>query len=316
MKVRSLLALIVAVSGTLVACGDGDDASTTMPPTSTQTTPASTTSSAPATTVPPATTQPTTTEPAPTTEPATSQPGTTQPVETIELSVYFVRDERVALAHRTVPHTVATTAAALEQLLGGPTPEEATLGMSTAVPAETSLVRASISNRIAAVDLGSDFGSGGGSLSMRLRLAQVVYTVTQFPTVDAVVFELDGQPVTVFGSEGLVLDQPLTRADFEDETPAIFVDQPAPFDRVGPQLRVSGTANVFEATFMVRVVDSAGATVSEHFQMATSGTGTRGTFDFTVDVATAAHGTAMLRLWEPSSKDGSDTNVVEIPIEL
>jgi hypothetical protein len=74
--------------------------------------------------------------------------------------------------------------------------------------------------------------------------------------------------------------------------------------------------NVFEATFMVRLSDATGRVVYEHFQMATSGTGTRGTFDFVIEVVEATLGMGSLRLWEPSSRDGSDTNVVEIPLQL
>ena len=37
---------------------------------------------------------------------------------------------------------------------------------------------------------------------MQTRLAQVVYTLTQFPTVDGVVFSLDGEPIDVLGGEG------------------------------------------------------------------------------------------------------------------
>jgi hypothetical protein len=232
------------------------------------------------------------------------------------VSAYFVRDEHVAVVHRTVPHDVATSRAALGQLLAGPSGDEADLGLTSAIPVGTELRGVGIEAGLATVDLSSTFGSGGGSMSMRLRLAQLVYTLTQFPTVDAVALELEGEPATVFGSEGIVLDHPLTRADFEDETPAIFVEQPAPFDAVGPTLHAWGTANVFEATFMVRVVDAAGTVLYEHNEMATSGTGTRGTFDVSIDVSAATPGRGLLRLWEPSSKDGSDTNVVEIPIEL
>ena len=44
---------------------------------------------------------------------------------------------------------------------------------------------------------------------MFMRLAQVVYTVTQFDTVKSVRFHLDGEPVDVFSGEGIVLDKPV-----------------------------------------------------------------------------------------------------------
>jgi hypothetical protein len=250
----------------------------------------------------------------PTTTGASSSSTSSDSADVIEISVYFLRTERVALVHRSVPHTSATSKSALEQLLSGPTPAEAQLGMTTSVPLGTVLNKVSLSAGIATVDLSASYASGG---SMRTRLAQVVYTLTQFPTVQGVLFEQDGQPVTSFGSEGVVLDHPLSRADFETETPGIFVDGPAPFDAVDPKLRVYGTANVFEATFVVRITDPTGHQLYEHFQMATSGTGTRGTFDFTIDVATATHGTGTIRLWEPSViEQGPDINVVEIPVRL
>jgi germination protein M len=233
------------------------------------------------------------------------------------VSAFFVRDEHVALVHRTVPYTVATSRAALSELLAGPTIPERELGLRTAIPDGTTLIDVSISpSGTATVDLSAEFESGGGSLSTSMRLAQLVFTVTQFPTVSAVVLAIEGTPVTVFGPEGIVLDHALTRTDFEDLTPAILMEGPAPFESVGPQVRVHGTANVFEATFMVRLSDATGRVVYEHFQMATSGTGTRGTFDLVIEVVEATLGMGSLRLWEPSSRDGSDTNVVEIPLQL
>lgn len=139
---------------------------------------------------------------------------------------------------------------------------------------------------------------------------------TQFPTVSSVVLLLDGERVTTFGGEGIVIDHPLTRADFEEQTPAILVETPAPFDEVVFPLRLTGTANVFEAVFMIRLTDAAGTTFYEQPAMATSGTGTRGTFDITIEATPAAHGTGIVRLWEPSARDGSDTNVVEYPVEM
>ena len=61
---------------------------------------------------------------------------------------------------------------------------------------------------------------------MQTRLGQVVYTLTQFPTVQKVRFRLDGSPVNVFSSEGIVLDHPVGRSDYAELLPAIVVDKP------------------------------------------------------------------------------------------
>ena len=95
--------------------------------------------------------------------------------------------------------------------------------------------------------------------SMQYRLAQVVYTLTQFSTVKSVVFQIEGETVTVFGGEGIVLDGPVGRADYDDQLPSIFVDRPAYGAALGNPGRVAGNANVFEATFRVALLDASGA---------------------------------------------------------
>ena len=82
---------------------------------------------------------------------------------------------------------------------------------------------------------------------MNMRIAQVVYTLTQFPTVKGVLFELDGQRVDVLGGEGVVVDEPVTRKDYRDLLPAILVVDPQIGVRVHNPVVVQGTANVFEA---------------------------------------------------------------------
>ena len=66
-----------------------------------------------------------------------------------------------------------------------------------------------------------------------------MYTLTQFPTVDQVLFKLDGQPVDHFGGEGVALDQPVGRDDYTNQLPAIFVDRPAWGAALGNPGRVS-----------------------------------------------------------------------------
>jgi germination protein M len=86
-------------------------------------------------------------------------------------------------------------------------------GVSTAIPAGTQLLGISIDGGVATVDLTSEYQSGESSHSMQVRLGQVVYTLTQFPTVQSVRFRLDGAPVNVLSSEGIVLDHPVGRND-------------------------------------------------------------------------------------------------------
>ncbi len=112
-----------------------------------------------------------------------------------EVRVYFVRDEKVAAAGRTVT-APAVARAAVEALLEGPDSFETGIGMTSQIPPGTELLGLDIHGGVATVDLSAEFSSGGGSLSMGLRVAQVLFTLTQFDTVDAVSILLEGEVPT------------------------------------------------------------------------------------------------------------------------
>jgi spore germination protein GerM/predicted small lipoprotein YifL len=221
---------------------------------------------------------------------------TPQTGETTIVRAYFFlggprRSAGLVPVLRQVPETKAVATAAMRELLEGPTAGEraASPALSTTVPAGTRLLGISIEDGVATVDLSGEFESGGGSASTLGRLGQVVYTLTQFPTVDDVSFRIDGRPVTVFGSEGLVLDGPVGRGTdafgftmFEDILPSILVDRPAWGAALGNPGRVTGTANTFEAHFTYALLDGSGRVLAEGPTMATCGSGCRGTFDFTL----------------------------------
>ena len=84
-------------------------------------------------------------------------------------------------------------------------------------------------------------------------------------------------------------------------------------EQVSSPLRATGTANTFEATFQYELVDSEGNVVDNNFVTATSGTGTRGTFDFTTGDFSEV---AKLVVFENSAEDGSRINEVEIPLTV
>ncbi len=168
----------------------------------------------------PATTAPATTAPA-TTAPATTAPGaTTTAPAAIPVDVFFIRDEKVAPSSRDVtPPAVAR--GAMEALLAGPTAADQADGLTSSIPVGTRLLGLRITPAgVAEVDLSGEFASGGGSLSMLTRVAQVVYTLTSFPTVRSVRFLIDGERVEAIGGEGVIVDHPLTRADVAGQAPA------------------------------------------------------------------------------------------------
>jgi hypothetical protein len=248
----------------------------------------------------------------------TSAPVTTTPLPAPDMvRVYFDRSEKMQPVLRPVPAgTKAVLQAALTALLKGPDAAESAAELHTLIPSGTTLNGVSISGGTAIIDLSPEFESGGGTLSMTNRLAQVVFTATQFPTVTSVKLELDGDPVTVFGGEGLMIEHPMKRADFEYAMPAIFVDDPAWQDTLRKGAVARGTANVFEAVFRLQVRDSTGALVLDKTVRATSGTGTRGSWSQALIWTSAEPGIGELKVFASSAKDGRPIDVLTIPVTL
>jgi len=233
------------------------------------------------------------------------------------LEVWFARGEQLVSVRRTHSATPRVATAAIEALLAGPTEAETASGIRSAIPAGTRLLGISIDRGVAIIDLTSEYESGGGSLSMQARLGEVVYTLTQFPTVQKVSFRLDGTPVKVFSSEGIVLSHPVGRADYKDLLPAIVVSQPASGSRVTSPVTVSGSANVFEANVTVKVLDAGGHVIGSTFTTATCGTGCRGTFS--VDVRfrgdSARRGTIVVSD-DDAAGAGKPPHEVRVPVVL
>lgn len=294
----ALLAMILATAGCGVGdgVGDGGTVSTTAPGSETT-----------VTLVP----QDTTT----TVQAETTTTSTSLAQETTTVNVYYSRDEKMCAAARALPKTKEVGTAAMKALLEGPTSEEKAAGMVSTIPEGTTFLGLNIDNGIATVDLSKEYASGGGSLSMAMRLAEVVFTLTQFNTVEGVNFKLDGELVEVFGGEGIVLDHPVNRSDYEDLSPAILVESPTLGQKVGSPLRVYGTANVFEAVFKIKVVEG-DLTLAEKTVTASSGTGTRGTFDVTIPFEAGEAGNGAIIVFSDSPKDGSHINLIETPLQL
>ncbi|MGW5470062.1 GerMN domain-containing protein [Streptomyces chartreusis] len=233
----------------------------------------------------------------------------------VRTSVYFLHGEKVSPAPRAVTPP-ASAAGALRALLAGPDGYERAHDRTTAIPSGTTLNSVAVNSHVATVDLSERYDDGGGTSSMRARLAQVVFTATRFPAIDKVRFELDGKPVTAFGGEGIVLNKPVGRADFEDLAPLILVESPLIGDTIRTPVRVWGSANTFEATLRLKITDAAGRTAANIYATATSGTGTRGTFDVTFPYKATRSGAGALTAYWDSPEDGRAVTEDTVPLTV
>jgi spore germination protein GerM len=124
-----------------------------------------------------------------------------------DVAVYFTQGSRLVTETRAVP-AAAPARGSLDALLAGP---KAT-GHYSQVPNGTALQSMNLKGGTATVDLSSQIQNLEGSPAIPLFLAQVVDTLTQFPDVQRVVLEVNGQPVRTLGGEGVAVPEPMDRA--------------------------------------------------------------------------------------------------------
>jgi spore germination protein GerM len=134
------------------------------------------------------------------------------------LQVYWLKsaDSKIELAATPVKlsstgDSEAVLQATIEKLLAGSTNPT----LTTAIPRGTQLRQISVDRTGIHLDLSREFQQGGGSASMTGRVAQVLYTVTSLNPQASVWFSVEGKPLETLGGEGLIIDQPITRASFE-----------------------------------------------------------------------------------------------------
>lgn len=221
--------------------------------------------------------------------------------DTLTIQLWFTRGGRLSPTRRARPATLATSRLALTELTAGPTAAEQRAGLTTALPAEPGFMIEGITDKVATVDFTSAFYAGASS-TLRLRQAQVVYTLTQFPTVSKVRFRSTGE------SAG--------RSAYADLLPPIVVLDPVVGQRVTSPITVSGTADVFEATVSVRLLDGAGRQLATAFTTATCGSGCRGSYKLTLPYRSTRADTGTVEVYQVSAKDGTRRDVMAVPVRL
>jgi hypothetical protein len=91
----------------------------------------------------------------------------------------------------------------------------------TQIPEDTRLIDIEVEGTIVTINLSAEFDQADDRQSLALRIAQVVYTLTETPSsARAVRFEIDGVQREVIGGLDLtVIPRPVNRGDFSQFAP-------------------------------------------------------------------------------------------------
>jgi spore germination protein GerM len=116
---------------------------------------------------------------------------------------------------RTLPKTDSPLTTAIQDLLKGPGISELDKRYMNLIPEGTKLRSVFIIDGVATLDFSEEFEYNKyGVEGYRGQLEQIVYTATAFPTVDKVLFLIDGELRQFIGGEGIRIDLPLSRESF------------------------------------------------------------------------------------------------------
>jgi hypothetical protein len=98
--------------------------------------------------------------------------------------------------------------------------------------------------------------------------------------------------------------------------PAITVQVPSIGEQVNSPVTISGTADVFEATVSVRLLDADGREIARTFTTATCGTGCRGSYSASITYSVSKTQRGVIEVFESSAQNGQPIKVQQIPVIL
>ena len=134
-------------------------------------------------------------------------------------ALYFVffspnGDIKLSKINRKVQVAGSPLQAVMDVLLEGATPDELNQGYLSLIPPGTKLRSIRVSDGIASMDFSEEFMFNTfGPEGMKNQLKQIIYTASEFPTVKAVQFLIDGKKVDYI-AEGVKTKEPLTKNSF------------------------------------------------------------------------------------------------------
>ena len=129
------------------------------------------------------------------------------------VALYFLKDSSIAKIYRNVGKENVNPERAIKELVRGPKVDKL-LGYFTEIPDGAKVLNVNIEDGTAYVNFSKQLGAyGGGASRVRALVAQIVYTLTEFPEIKKVRILVNGSKNVVLGSEGYEISAPLSRED-------------------------------------------------------------------------------------------------------
>jgi len=208
-------------------------------------------------------------------------PPTTDPPGRHHFTLYWIRDCadpekaveiatcRVAVGETRLTDRADTPTAAIETLMMGPSDVERFNGEQTNIRSGATFTGLTVDNGTAVVSFNRYFETA----KTRPQVAQVVFTLTQFPEIQKVLILIDGQ------TNGATGASPQDRQDLDDMTPVVLLESPTLNATVGSSFKMHGTAVAATGdTFDYKVLGPDGAELVTDKVKVLASPGTRGPF--------------------------------------
>jgi spore germination protein GerM len=132
----------------------------------------------------------------------------------VPVKVFFLNagNQLIPAARVVVPP--APLNAVITSMLAGPTKAETAQGLTTAIPSNVSVLSAATEGGIVTVNMNADFDDITGT-NIELAVAQIVATVaTENGPSTGVLFEIDGQHISVPIANGQLVNSPVYLIEF------------------------------------------------------------------------------------------------------
>lgn len=242
---------------------------------------------------------------------ATTSPAPRLIVPTITL--FFTRSHQLCAVSRETKGT-QTAEDLLLDLIAGPEDRETKGGIATSIPSETGIRKVSVQDGLAEVDVSRAFESSSlGPLSIKIRLAQVIYTLTRLDSVRQVTLKVEGRLLDG-KSAGLPHDAPFSREDFEDVVPDVLIESPGWGEKICSPLVVQGSARAEKGTFQLSLFDQRGNGLAS--DSVSTEPGKRTFFEFCAEFTPIEAGRCELEASMTSMRDGRQFTAGSVVLEI